>query len=285
MRFTLILLLVSAFHFASAHDLSGGWQGVMVLNGQKIDQGSILYAYIDGKEGNVEGLMRDEQFDTDFFAVKKTEFIVTENQVEFKQYVILKNKKNSSLKWCRMTGKLTYDPIDGYLKGSFLSSDCKRVMGSIILYKSDFTLNDEEQHEVSQIWFPLFIKDYNNGLSAPKIREIERKNFTFTPVYFDYDQYEIRQEYHDFLNKMIKVVKGHSDLRVKVVGHTDADGSDSYNDELSKKRAQAIIDFFVERGIAADRIEIDFKGERNPVGPNDTPEGKQLNRRVDFSFI
>jgi outer membrane protein OmpA-like peptidoglycan-associated protein len=184
-----------------------------------------------------------------------------------------------------MDGKLVYDEAKGYLKGDFVSSDCKRVMGTIILYKSDFILKEEEQHEVSQIWFPRFIKDYNEGLSAPLIREIERKNFVFVPVYFDYDQSEIRPEHFDFLNRMTHVIKGHSDLRVKIVGHTDADGSDAYNDELSKRRAAAIINYFVAKGIAEDRLEFDFKGERNPVSNNDTPEGKQLNRRVDFSFI
>lgn len=84
---------------------------------------------------------------------------------------------------------------------------------------------------------------------------------------------------------MIRVVDGHTDLRIKVTGHTDADGSDEYNIELSKKRAQSLIDFFVANGLSKDRIEIDFKGEKAPIDSNDTPEGKQHNRRVDFSFI
>ena len=84
---------------------------------------------------------------------------------------------------------------------------------------------------------------------------------------------------------MIKVVEGHTDLRVKVTGHTDADGSDAYNDDLSKRRAEAIIKFFTDRGLSRDRLEFDFKGEKQPVDNNDTPEGKQHNRRVDFKFI
>jgi outer membrane protein OmpA-like peptidoglycan-associated protein len=84
---------------------------------------------------------------------------------------------------------------------------------------------------------------------------------------------------------MIRVVDGHTDLRIKVTGHTDADGSDAYNVDLSKKRAQSLIDFFVANGLSKDRIEIDFKGESLPVDSNSTPEGKQHNRRVDFAFI
>ena len=117
------------------------------------------------------------------------------------------------------------------------------------------------------------------------IRKIERDNFVFEPIYFDFDKFEIREEHHEFLNAMIKIVKGHSDLRVKVTGHTDSDGSHMYNDTLSMNRAKSIIKFFTDRGLDADRIEIDFKGEMDPVSTNDTSQGKQLNRRVDFEFI
>ncbi len=84
---------------------------------------------------------------------------------------------------------------------------------------------------------------------------------------------------------MIRVVDGHSDLRIKVTGHTDADGSDTYNLDLSKRRAEALIQFFIVNGLSRERIEIDFKGEADPIDDNATPEGKQRNRRVDFSFI
>jgi OOP family OmpA-OmpF porin len=55
--------------------------------------------------------------------------------------------------------------------------------------------------------------------------------------------------------------------------------------DLSKRRAEAIIGFFTAHGLSKDRLEIDFKGESAPVDNNTTPEGKQHNRRVDFSFI
>jgi outer membrane protein OmpA-like peptidoglycan-associated protein len=70
-----------------------------------------------------------------------------------------------------------------------------------------------------------------------------------------------------------------------VIGHTDADGSASYNVALSERRALAIIDYFVGKGLSRDRIKIQFKGESEPIGDNKTVDGKQLNRRVDFLFI
>jgi outer membrane protein OmpA-like peptidoglycan-associated protein len=81
------------------------------------------------------------------------------------------------------------------------------------------------------------------------------------------------------------MVKSHSDLRILITGHTDSDGSDVYNIDLSKRRAAALEHFFESNGLQKSRVEIDFKGEKEPVDKNDTDSGKQKNRRVDFSFI
>jgi outer membrane protein OmpA-like peptidoglycan-associated protein len=81
------------------------------------------------------------------------------------------------------------------------------------------------------------------------------------------------------------MVKSHSDLRIEITGHTDADGSDTYNLKLSKRRSEALLLFFTQNGLAKDRVVISFKGEREPVDYTQTHEGKQRNRRVDFKFI
>lgn len=268
-----------------AQDLNGTWQGVMITSGQDLKDGALLYASFQIENGQLSGIMREEKYDTDLFAVKSISGSSQTNALKFDQKVILKNKRSTSVKWCRMKGKLIYDKKTGYLSGSFISTDCKRVQGEIILYQSDLKINENESIDVSHIWFQKFIADYKDGLSAPKIRDLERKNFKFEPVYFDYDKSEIKPEFESFLERLVKVVKGHSDLRVKVTGHTDSDGSFEYNDGLSQRRAQAIIDYFVKNGLSSDRLEFDFKGERAPASSNDSPEGRQQNRRVDFSFI
>jgi outer membrane protein OmpA-like peptidoglycan-associated protein len=131
----------------------------------------------------------------------------------------------------------------------------------------------------------VFCRDYLLGFPAPAVREKERQSFVFQPLFFDYDSYAIRPEYHAYLLQMARIVAGHSDIRILVVGHTDSDGSDAYNISLSQKRAEALIDFFRANGMNTNRISIDFKGEKDPVDSNETPEGKQRNRRVDFAFI
>ena len=93
-------------------------------------------------------------------------------------------------------------------------------------------------------WIDAFVKDYNNGISAPEKRLEELRDFVFKPIHFDVDQSKIKEEYISELHEIIRIIKSHSDLRVIVVGHADSDGSDSYNQNLSKRRAQSIINFF-----------------------------------------
>ena len=72
--------------------------------------------------------------------------------------------------------------------------------------------------------------------------------------------------------------------RFQLAGHTDADGSDDYNQNLSERRAKRVIEWLVSNGIDADRLDAVGYGETRPVAPNDTESGKALNRRAQLSF-
>ncbi|PZO31710.1 MAG: flagellar motor protein MotB, partial [Betaproteobacteria bacterium] len=78
---------------------------------------------------------------------------------------------------------------------------------------------------------------------------------------------------------------GQVDLNsVIAIGHTDSIGSDAYNQKLSERRAQAVKDYMVSKGVAADRIQIKGMGESQPVADNKTKEGRAKNRRVEIEF-
>ena len=69
---------------------------------------------------------------------------------------------------------------------------------------------------------------------------------------------------------------------IEVAGHTDADGEDGFNQALSEKRAQAVVDYLVKAGLPADRFTPTGYGSTQPVAGNDTDEGKAQNRRIEF---
>jgi OmpA-OmpF porin, OOP family len=102
-------------------------------------------------------------------------------------------------------------------------------------------------------------------------------------IYFDVNKDVVKAESFGTLNDIAKVLKENPTVKVKIVGHTDADGTDAANLDLSKCRAISVKSELVKSfGIDATRIETDGKGESQPIVPNDKPANKALNRRVEF---
>jgi outer membrane protein OmpA-like peptidoglycan-associated protein len=84
------------------------------------------------------------------------------------------------------------------------------------------------------------------------------------------------------LNEIAKLLKGHSDLKFEIDGHTDSDGNDDANMKLSQSRADAVKAQLVKMGIDESRLSAKGFGETKPVDKNDSAEGKANNRRVEF---
>ena len=85
------------------------------------------------------------------------------------------------------------------------------------------------------------------------------------------------------MKSIADVLKENPDVRIKIVGHTDSDGENAINLDLSQRRAISVMNELVKVfGIDASRMETDGMGETKPIAPNDTPSNKALNRRVEF---
>lgn len=104
-------------------------------------------------------------------------------------------------------------------------------------------------------------------------------------ILFEVNKAEITGESMGVINKMVKLMKKHEDLKFSIEGHTDSDGDDSFNQKLSEDRAASIMNMMIQLGIDASRLETKGYGESNPVSDNSTPEGKANNRRVEFVKI
>lgn len=101
-------------------------------------------------------------------------------------------------------------------------------------------------------------------------------------ILFDFDKATLRRDVEFNLVKIATILNQFGEMHVLVEGHTDAIGADDYNLTLSRKRAQAVYDFLVSQGVDAKRMSWDGYGETRPVADNETPEGRQKNRRVDL---
>ncbi len=102
-------------------------------------------------------------------------------------------------------------------------------------------------------------------------------------ILFDVSSDKIKPESYGTLKDIAKVLKDNADVKVKIIGHTDSDGDDNSNLDLSKRRAASVKNSLsAEFGIEEARMETDGKGEIEPVSDNNTPQGKANNRRVEF---
>lgn len=102
-------------------------------------------------------------------------------------------------------------------------------------------------------------------------------------ILFDVNSANVKPESYGSLKEIANVLKENADIKVKIVGHTDSDGNDAANLELSKQRAASVkITLATDFGIDESRMETDGKGETEPIDKNDTPAGKANNRRVEF---
>ena len=101
-------------------------------------------------------------------------------------------------------------------------------------------------------------------------------------VLFDFGKYTLKPGAREKLAKISGIVLAHPGLNLQVEGHTDSVGSDEYNQVLSQQRASAVRDFLVEQGVAAASVSARGFGKTQPVATNDTPEGRQRNRRVEL---
>ena len=272
----LLSLVISAQKTYAQLKLSGTWRGVEIIDSSEV--GAVYEVNFKIISGLLDGLIKVETNNKDIY-VKKI--------IGTKKYVDLTIKESSTIfnakgkSNANNTFELHYNLETGYLE-SIYDSIRKSI---IVLYQEDFSFNSKSKSIQSRHWINAFVQNYHSGLSAPKKRLEELREFQFIPIYFDVDQAIILEQYHAQLLEIIKITKSHSDLRIQVTGHTDSDGSKTYNRHLSKRRAESIIKFFIKRGLRRDRIVIDFKGENEPAETNKTIEGKSKNRRVDFTFI
>ncbi|MCE7863706.1 MAG: hypothetical protein DYG99_09210 [Bacteroidetes bacterium CHB5] len=131
-----------------------------------------------------------------------------------------------------------------------------------------------ESEEVTPVIKNLFLAPIEVGLT------VRLKN-----IYFDYDKTTLKPESFVELNKVVDFLKQNPTVSIEIAGHTDSRGSDTYNQNLSQGRSQAVVDYLVSQGIESFRLEAHGYGESRPIDTNNTEEGMANNRRVEFTVL
>lgn len=104
-------------------------------------------------------------------------------------------------------------------------------------------------------------------------------------ITFETDKSDLKSSFVDVLGSVAEVLKEYKSTMIEVAGHTDSTGSDSYNQLLSESRARSVTDELMRLGVQPVRIDTVGYGEARPIASNDTPTGRQQNRRVELTLL
>ena len=142
-----------------------------------------------------------------------------------------------------------------------------------LFYSEHFPLS-----EIKSRWDPV-LKD------IPLEQIAVGKTMVLRNIFFDTDEFQLKTISYAELDKLVSFLQINPALRIEIGGHTDDEGSEAYNIELSLKRAQAVYDYLSDHGITAGRISYKGYGESRPIKPNETEDGRALNRRTEITIL
>ena len=104
-------------------------------------------------------------------------------------------------------------------------------------------------------------------------------------IQFQKSKADILPESHNLLDEIVSVIQSNPDItKIAIEGHTSSEGSEDFNRDLSRRRAQAVLKYLTDKGVAADRLTSNGFGPDRPIASNDTEADREKNRRVEFNI-
>jgi outer membrane protein OmpA-like peptidoglycan-associated protein len=153
-------------------------------------------------------------------------------------------------------------------KGAVIGGAAGAVVGGIIGHYLDKQAQEMEKVKGAQVE-----------------RQGDELKVTFSEkILFDFDSSTLKSASQTQLNEVADVLNKYPDTNIIVKGHTDSKGTEEYNQRLSERRAQAVVTYLEDHGVADARMTARGYGESQPVADNATEEGRAENRRVEFSI-
>jgi OOP family OmpA-OmpF porin len=121
--------------------------------------------------------------------------------------------------------------------------------------------------------------------AKPAPKPVKEKVTMAADAHFDFDKSALKPEGKAKLDDLVGKLKAVNLEVVIAIGHTDSIGSNAYNQKLSLRRASSVRDYLISKGVVANRIYTEGKGETQPVADNKTKEGRAKNRRVEIEVV
>ena len=152
--------------------------------------------------------------------------------------------------------------------------------------ETDGMLSESQNLDLRDITSDQVIDGKDFNLEPIQVSAIaENTTIELNNLFFDFDKAILKPESAPELDRIVALMKDKPSLEIEIVGHTDSAGPDSYNLKLSERRAKAVVAYLTKKGIAKGRTKAQFYGETKPIEPNETEEGREKNRRVEFKIL
>lgn len=172
--------------------------------------------------------------------------------------------------------------VAGAILGHQVDHDSGRFVGAAVGAIAGGVVGnymDKQQQEFEQA---LSEEQRQHQIEVQRLKDQSLKIDISSEVSFDFDSDQLKPTFKPTLNKVADILQRYERTVVHVIGHTDSVGSEEYNQRLSERRAQSVVDYLALQGVMRDRLRADGMGESQPRATNETAAGRQLNRRVEL---
>lgn len=168
-----------------------------------------------------------------------------------------------------------------------------RVGGGIhyMNYQLDYAFNEKDLGFIHRIGFGVKFTSSQKETEEIKIKTLEtQEGFLIrlcekNVLLFEPESAELKHRAYQILDKIIDMLKKRHDKDIYITGHTDNRADTLFNLDLSQKRAKAVYDYLLEKGVSINRMSIEGYGDREPIKDNQTEEGRLMNRRIDILLL
>jgi outer membrane protein OmpA-like peptidoglycan-associated protein len=172
--------------------------------------------------------------------------------------------------------------VAGAVLGHQLDDDAGRFVGAAVGALAGGAVGNYMDRQERAFEDRLAEERAQNQMELERLRDDTLKVTLDSEVSFGFDEAAIKPAFKPSLDKLADLLREYDRTVVHVVGHTDAVGPAEYNQRLSERRAEAVADYLIDRGVTPERIVVEGRGETEPRATNETEAGRQLNRRVEL---
>ncbi|MBB6461311.1 OmpA family protein [Flammeovirga kamogawensis] len=231
-----------------------------------------------------------------------------------KEFTINGNERTSEIVSFDVPKDIQPSALSSYLEGVVYNAITKKPLKSEIELKkleSDITeskvfsdeetgkylivLNQEEEYALyvsrpGYLFQSLTFDMHNVGVEGKTLdiflQRVEHGiNITLNNIFFDSNKFDLEDKSNVELQRIIEFMQNNPTLKVEISGHTDNIGTDKYNVDLSQKRAEAVVNYLIDKGVPKSNLVAKGYGKSKPVASNDTELGRQKNRRIEFEIL